>query len=67
MDMVIEKGDSTLPGELPASSAASMRGDHMTLELSYVIILVITRHLRQNTLNSISLICYPCMVSYNKS
>lgn len=52
MDMVIEKGDSTLPGELPASSAASMREDHMTLELSYVIILVITRHLRQNTWNS---------------
>lgn len=49
MDMVIEKGDSTLPGELPASSAASMREDHMTLKLSYVIILVITRHLRQNT------------------
>jgi hypothetical protein len=24
MDIVIEKGDSTLPGELPASSAASM-------------------------------------------
>lgn len=47
MDMVIEKGDSTLPGELPASSAASMRDDHMTLELPYVIILVITRHLRQ--------------------
>ena len=42
MDIVIEKGNSTLPGELPASSAASTRDDHMTSELSYVIILVIT-------------------------